>query len=113
MYGRPRATDVNILRYQMLMGKCGDDGKINPAINIDMGKLPPCHECLVQHIKRANYQVAIQKRANIAEPDVPDPTNGHGWTSKDGTMEPLWTEGDILPMQLETILEEVAEEQSD
>jgi hypothetical protein len=113
LYGRPRITSVNDLRYQMLIEKCGDDGKINPSLNIDMANMPPCRQCLVQHIKRSNYQVAIWKRANIAVPDLPNPTDGHGWTLHDGKIEPLWVDGDVLPLQLETILEKVAAEGTD
>ena len=38
-----------------------------------------------------NFQVGIWKRAHIAQPDVPNPSQGHGWTMVDGSLEPLWT----------------------
>ena len=41
-----------------------------------------------------------------------DKTDGHGWTTLDGVMEPLWPEGDILPLQLEYVLEEIEDEQN-
>ena len=78
------------------MAKCGDDGKVKPLLNIDMVRVPPCHDCLVQHIKLVNYQVAVWKKADIADPEVPDPTDAI-W---------CWTERDILPLQLEEIGDE-------
>jgi len=30
---------------------------------------------------------------------------GHGWSYEHGTMQPLWTSGDVLPKQLVDILE--------
>ena len=75
--------------------------------------LPPFQDCLLQYIKRANYQVAIWKREDIVKPDLPDSTNGCGWTTRDSIMEPLWKEGKILPLQLASILEEVVDEESD
>ena len=55
MYGRSSIKDVNTLQF---VEKCADVELI-PAMNIDMGKLPPCDDCFVQHIRRVNYQVAI------------------------------------------------------
>ena len=77
MYGRPKVKYVNTLRYQMLSEKCAD-GELNPAMNIDMVKVTPCHDCLVRHITRVTYQVAIWKRANSAKSDILDTTHGHG-----------------------------------
>ena len=90
---------------------CGEDGKINPSTpNFDMAKLPPCHDCLAQHINRTNYQVAIWKCAEHGLLEIPDPTDGHGWYIVYGLMEPLWTERNIVPLHLESDLEEVMDE---
>ena len=41
---------------------------------------------------RCNYQVAIWKCADIPQPDIPPPTDGHLWLMHSGVLEPLWTE---------------------
>lgn len=99
-------------RVIMMKEKC-DDKPITVSRNIDMGTLPPCRKCLIQHIKRVNFQVAVWKNAHIAMPNMPVNMENHGWTRTDGNMEPLWIEGDILPQQLFGILEETLEADSD
>ena len=42
--------------------------------------LPPCRSALVQHILRANFQMAIWRRAASSVVDMPEPNDGHGWT---------------------------------
>ena len=37
-----------------------------------------------------------------AQPTVPNPTEGHGWTVENGVMQPLWTGKDVLPKNLVT-----------
>jgi len=41
-----------------------------------------------------------------AQPTVPNPTEGHGWTVENGVMQPLWTDNDVLPKEIVDILEE-------
>ena len=86
---------------------------MDPANNIDIGTLPPCRKSLRQHIKRANYQTCIWKRAHVPDSEIPPPTEGHGWVLIDSKMEPLWTEEDILPQQLADILEEALQSDED
>ena len=81
--------------------------------NFDLSALPPCLDCLEQHVKRANYQVAIWKRAHITEPLVPNPHEGHGWTIEDGVMQPLWTSSEVLPKQLVDILESTVDDDTE
>ena len=113
MYGKPKVSSVNDLRLQMLQQRCSDDGKLDASLNIDIARLPPCLQCLEKHIRRVNFQVAIWRRAHVAEYDVPDPTNGHGWILQNGLIQPLWTSGDVLPIQLEPVLERVVEHTPD
>ena len=40
--------------------------------------MPPNKDALCLHVKRANYQAAIYKRALDPHPAVPSP-HGHGW----------------------------------
>lgn len=58
-----------MLRYELY---CAKGGKVDPEA------LPPCRMTLHIHMKRANYQAAIWRRAVILHPDVPS-THGHSW----------------------------------
>ena len=68
LYGK-KGQNVNLLRYELY---CANGGKVDPDA------LPPCRMSLRLHMKRANYQAAIWKRAVIPHPGVPSP-HGHGW----------------------------------
>ncbi len=70
-------------------------------------------ETLDQHLRWVNYQVAIWKRAHEANPILPSPTDGNCWTTADGQLEPLWTDGDIIPKSLVDDLEDVQAESFD
>jgi len=74
-----------------------------------------CHHVLTleQHVKPANYHVAIWKQAHMPESSRPNPNKGHGWTYENGTMQPLWTSGGVLPKQLVDILESTVEDTED
>ena len=58
---------------------------------------------------RCNFQVRIWKLAHVAEPSVPNPNDGHGWTFETGIMQPKWTDGVVMPWQLVDILKETIE----
>lgn len=60
-----------------------------------------------------NYQVGVWKRADIAQPIIPDVRVGHGWHVVDGKLEPLWYTGSILPQLLIDIIDDEADEDSD
>jgi hypothetical protein len=79
------------LRYHLLREKCPEEVVMDPNHNVDLASLPPCRKSLKQHARRANFQTAIWKRAHIPVPEVPSPTDGHGWVMNDGVLEPLWT----------------------
>ena len=65
--------------------------------------LSPTKGALELHIKRANYQVFICKKAAEREPDIPSPV-GHGQDVKDGYIEVMWmTEKPALESVLELI----------
>jgi len=86
----PRFSKID-LRYQMVNEKCGDE-VISSSYTIDPATLPSCQRSFKQHVHRCNYQVAIWKRSDQPVPDIPQPTEGHGWTMKNGVLEPLRTE---------------------
>lgn len=112
MYGNQRIKKINDLRLNMIQRKCGSE-ILKASKNVDLGSLPPCKSCLVQHIRRVNYQVGIWKHAHIKKPHIPAATDGHGWTLNHNKLEPLWTEDDILPVKLVDVLEKVLENTGD
>ena len=112
MYGYSRFSSVDELRLFKLKEKC--EGKPTTAMrNIDMSTLPPCRKCLIQHVRRVNYQISIWKNSHIAQPNIPVPSERHGWTKVNGNLEPLWIEGQVLPQRLADILQETIDADSD
>ncbi|KAH3837095.1 hypothetical protein DPMN_110473 [Dreissena polymorpha] len=99
VYRNTRTDSVDKLRFLKIKEVCDDSP--NASKNVDLSVLPPCKQCLLQHIRRVNYQVGIWKRSHIPDPDIPLATEGHGWTKNTdtGLIEPLWIDGDtsILP----------------
>ena len=112
IYGNSRLSSVDELRLFKLKEKC--EGKPTTAMrNMDMSTLPPCRKCLIQHIKRVNYQISIWKSSHIAQPNIPVPSERHGWTRVNGDLEPLWIEGQVLPHRLADILLDTIDADSD
>ena len=95
MYGKPKVTSVDKLRFLLLKAKLGEDVSLKPKQDIDFSKMPPPAVCLLEHLKRVNYVVRIWRQATNAIIEIPKPYDNHGWT-KEG--EPLWCPpGKILP----------------
>ena len=68
-----------------------------------MSLLPPCRESLKMHVRRANYQALIWKKADQATPRIPGP-DGLGWnTNVEGELEICWTNGNLTPQELADI----------
>ena len=91
MYGRPSFTNVDDLRYYMLKEKCRNE-TVSSKPNVDLSAITACRKSLKQHARRANFKVAIWKRAHVPAPYIPEASSGHGWHLCDGTLQPLWTE---------------------
>ncbi len=71
-------TKVNDLRYNLFCAKKGE---------IESHQLPPCEDCLANHIFRANYQAGIWRRCLEQNPQIPSPV-GRVWKiEKDGADE--------------------------
>lgn len=89
LYGVKDSTSVNKVRYDMFrMGKFSD------------AALPPNKDCLLQHIKRANYQTAIWKRATTQEIGAPSPVY-HGWKiDEEDNIDVVWMTGKCAPDEL-------------
>jgi len=68
LYGNARIRKVNELRYVILQTKCGGDIAFKKLANFDLSALPPCIDCLEQHVKRANYQVEYGNRHSGTHP---------------------------------------------
>lgn len=97
LYGNSTCNEVNKLRYEMAMQRGFKSG-------LDLSLLPPCKASLDMHIKRANYQSFIWKKAHIGFVSMPLPM-AHGWQMKDNELECTWSEDDnILPQELVDLL---------
>ena len=112
MYGNSRFTSVDELRLFKLKEKC--EGKPTTVMrNIDMSALPLCRKCLIQHVRRVNYQLSIWKNSHIAQPNIPVASERHGWTRVNGVLQPLWIEEQVLPQRLADILQDTIDADSD
>jgi len=113
MYGaNNRTTKVDDLRLTKINKLCTKEGRSTPS-SVDMATMPPCRRSLKQHILRANYQIAIWKRANVARPTLSPAHQGHGCVMKSG-LQSLWYDGECQPQNLQDIsAEDTDEEESD
>jgi len=106
MYGNARETSVDSLRVKMLKKMCGDDEVLSTKSKIDLSRIPPCRDSLVPHSQRSNHRMACHKRAQqqIIEKPKPDDPN-QGWTKEEnGVLQPIWSNGPILPLSLIDLL---------
>ena len=72
MYGS-KLGDINSLRYEKFIERfSAKPGEVLTSYNgVDMSLLPPCRESLKMHVRRANYQALIWKKADQATPSIP------------------------------------------
>ena len=108
MYGFPRVKKVNDVRTLMLKKMVGEGKAIKASSKVDLSRMPPCRRSLIPHIKRANYRVGQWKHSHESFPEIPPPA-GYGWTHSDGFLEPEWSDGPILPSQLDDLLDAATE----
>ena len=94
---------VDVAREIKVKNICGSNVGLRPGLSIDLSKFPPCRRILAQHIKSVNFQVCIWRRALDHFPDIPSPLDHVTEARK---LEPLWFEGDVIPMVLVDILED-------
>ena len=99
IYGKSRSHSIDEVRSTLIKERCHNkDGTINVKKKVELCSLPPCRKALIQHIRRANYQMAILRRADTPIMEAPKPTDGHGWLMDvDCNKVPLWFDGDCLP----------------
>ena len=108
MYGKPKYTSVNKLRYDLFIQKYQpmSGNLLTSGDGIDLSLLPQCRDSLSVHIRRANYQALVWNSAQDCFPDIPEPI-GHGWAIDDmGNLIYDWTKGDIMPQELIDIISE-------
>ena len=71
LYGGKEVSCVNDLRYNKIRGKCCSTGEtFDASTNIDLGVLPPCRNCLREHLKRVNYGVGIWKKCPYCKTSI-------------------------------------------
>lgn len=95
LYAKGTKVDsVNELRYQIFSVK-----------KADSSQLPPCFDSLKQHMLRAHYQAALWRRSLDQKPEIPNPTEGFGWTwSEDGSIAIKWMTGSPAPQAVLNLL---------
>ena len=86
MYDQKECSDVNIARYNLFRLTCRADYQL----------LPPNQDCLLHHVKRANYQAAIYRRSLLPYINAPSP-DGYGWKIMGDTLVFDWMSGDPAP----------------
>lgn len=84
-------TDVDEAQYQLFCQKSQNNML-----------LPPTQDSLEQHIKRANYQAYIWRKALTPRQNLHSPATGHGWEIEDGMLCPILM---IRPAAPESVLE--------
>lgn len=106
MYGKPREKSLNTVRSIMLKNMVGSDEKLTAKSKVNLSRLPPCRDNLIPHIGRVNHRLANYKRAHIPIFWLPMPYDAdQGWErTEEGTLEPLWSNGPILPPTLVDLL---------
>ena len=87
----PEEEEINEVRYR----------KFCKEKTPEPHQLSPTRDELIQHIKRANYQSFVWKRALLANPDISTPV-GNGWSLNEDKLDIVWMEK--LPA-IESILE--------
>ena len=89
LYGgvKTKLSSVDELRAFMLKAKCDENYSLSVIKNVDFAAFPPSKACLIEHIRRVNYQVRIWKMANHAIYELPKLSDGHDWVENG---EPRW-----------------------
>ena len=105
MYGHARVTNVDEVRTLMLKKMVGEDEALTEKSKVDLSRLPPCRRSLYPHVKRVNLRVGQWKRSHIPIYEMPLVTD-HGWVwNEEGHLEPLWSDGPVLPLNLVDLLD--------
>ena len=105
MYGHQRIKSVNKARTIMLQKATGGNNQsLRHVKKVDLSKIPPCLRSLRPHILRANYRLYEFKHSHIPDPELPPPDTKYGWNKEEGLLEPLWSDGPVLPESLHELV---------
>ncbi|KAG1659940.1 Choline O-acetyltransferase [Nymphon striatum] len=66
-------------------------------VDVPSGSCATNSDALKQQTNRANYQAAIWRRSLQNSPEIPSPTNGHGWNVVEGKLGICWLTGAPAP----------------
>ena len=93
LYGSSKLTKINNLKhvkFQEQFSATSLSGLMDAYTGMDMSLMPCCRDALIMQLKRANFQTLVWFSAAQTFSDLPGP-DGHGWESKDGTLQITWT----------------------
>ena len=108
MYGFRNSNSVDRVRSTMLKKMTGGNSlNMTMVKKVDMSKLPPCRRSLTMHILRVNYRICQWKRSHLPSPHIPPPGRENGWCQGEGFLEPLWSDGPVLPQSLLDVVQTV------
>ena len=88
LYGQP-GNDINEARHSIFCSRA-----------LSEVNLPPCRNALVQHIKRANYQAAIWRRALKADIHAPSPHDNDWIIAANNQVLVRWMSQEQAPQEL-------------
>ena len=57
LYGYPRQSNIDVLRFNLLKKKCDVESKIDASRPVDLSSLPPCSATLLQHSKKNKHSM--------------------------------------------------------
>ena len=115
MYGKTKMKNVDEVRHAMFQqhyAPKNDKDPLQKIKGINPSSMPPCHQVLMNKIKRANYVAALWKSATKQTPSTFSP-NGNGWELKDGSYHIKWHDGDQLPHSICDMLQNDEEADDD
>lgn len=107
MYGNGQIKSVDAVRAKMLKKMVVTEKVLDSRSKADLERLPPPKVCLIPHVQHVNFRVACYKRADqpiIERPNTYDECMGWEKTMDEGVLEPVWTNGPILPASLVEVL---------
>ena len=113
MNGYQREAKLNEVRLLMLKKMVGDKEKLPEKSKVNLCMLPLCKNAHRPHVDRVNFRVSIFKRSHIPIYSAPKPNDWQGWERHGDFIEPLWSNGQILPPSLVDLLDTSMNEEND
>ena len=93
VYGKKMLSDTNKARLDIFLDKYkpkSDEDRVGTAKKLDGSSLPPCHDVLLEKIRRTCFVANLWKSSVSAHPPLLDPTD-FGWKiSADSLYEIIW-----------------------